>query len=464
MSKRLTCTLVATVATAALALGAGCALAADSPSGSSAPAPASQSLDDFLTWHGITLYGAVDVNVVDETHGVANSSTSPPVSQYLITKNSNTNTATIGANGISNSFVGLRGIEPIGGGWSALFRIESGFDPLTGRLSDGTDSIVAQNGLTTAKQGTTEADSSRAGQPFNQAAYFGVTHPVYGALTFGRQNSIMADGVVAYDPQQQAYAFSIIGYSGVAGGAGSTEDYRLDNTVKYAGHVGPVNFGGMIQASGALGSNDTAYGANVGLKGKIFSVDAYWMQKNDAVSAASLTAAQMTTVKDPSNSIAATISDDTARAIMGKANLNRLQLYAAFEQITYRNPKNPVEDGAVSVGDYVLAVVNNTAYDREKTLNIAWGGARYAVTPKLDIAGAIYHYRQDAYAANGCATAIAASCSGEEWVFSLSGIYHLTSYLDGYAGVMHSAVSGGLDYGYLHDNTADPTVGLRLRF
>ena len=61
MSKRLTCTLVATVAAAALAL-AGSALAADSPSGSQSP-------DDFLTWHGITLYGAVDVNLVDETHG-----------------------------------------------------------------------------------------------------------------------------------------------------------------------------------------------------------------------------------------------------------------------------------------------------------------------------------------------------------------------------------------------------------
>jgi predicted porin len=385
------------------------------------------------------------------------------VSQYLITKNSNTNTATIGANGISNSFVGLRGIEPIGQGWSVLFRLESGFDPLTGRLSDGTDSVVAQNGVTLTKQ-TTSADSSRAGQPFNQAAYFGVTHPVYGTLTFGRQNSIMADGVVAYDPQQQAYAFSIIGYSGVAGGGGSTEDYRLDNTVKYAGHAGPVNFGGMIQASGALGSDDTAYGANIGLKGKIFSVDAYWMQKNDAVTAASLTAAQMGTVKDTSNAIAATISDDTSWAIMGKANLDRLKLYAAFEEITFSNPKDPVAAGSTSVGDYDLAVVNNAAYDHERTLNIAWGGARYSVTPKLDIAGAIYHYGQNSYSGNGCSTAKAASCSGEEWVLSLSGIYHLTSWLDGYAGIMHSAVSGGLDFGYLHDNTADPTVGMRLRF
>ena len=107
--------------------------------------------------------------------------------------------------------------------------MKSGFDPLTGRLSDGTNSIVAQNGVALTKQ-TTSANSSRAGQPFNQAAYFGVTHPVYGALTFGRQNSIMADGVVAYDPQQQAYAFSIIGYSGVAGGGGSRPRTTVSTT------------------------------------------------------------------------------------------------------------------------------------------------------------------------------------------------------------------------------------------
>ena len=62
----------------------------------------------------------------------------------------------------------------------------------------------------------------RASRPTNSAL-----------LTFGRQNSLMADDLLKYDPQLQSQAFSPIGYAGTSGGLGDTEDKALDDMIKY---------------------------------------------------------------------------------------------------------------------------------------------------------------------------------------------------------------------------------------
>ena len=54
----------------------------------------------------------------------------------------------------------------------------------------------------------------------------------YGTLTYGLQSGLLLDNFAKYDPQSQAQAFSVIGYSGFASGGGATETARFDS-IKY---------------------------------------------------------------------------------------------------------------------------------------------------------------------------------------------------------------------------------------
>ena len=80
-------------------------------------------------------------------------------------------------------------------------------------------------------------------------------------------------------------AFSLIGYSGTAGGGvGSTEASRWDNSVKYIFTYGPFHAAGMY----TNGGQDTpmvndGYGANAGVTYMGFSVDGFYTKENGAV-------------------------------------------------------------------------------------------------------------------------------------------------------------------------------------
>ena len=93
--------------------------------------------------------------------------------------------------------------------------------------------MIRNNGRLYQDQ-SANSDGSRCGQAFNGSAYGGVSNPIYGTLTVGRQQSLELDSVSSYDPMGLAPAFALLGYSGgTAGGIGSTETARWDNSVKY---------------------------------------------------------------------------------------------------------------------------------------------------------------------------------------------------------------------------------------
>ena len=68
--------------------------------------------------------------------------------------------------------------------------------------------------------------------------YTGVSSPIWGTLTFGRQNTPLTDAVGAYDPMGGAYAFSVIGNSGMTCGDGDTETCRWTTAIKYRVNIG----------------------------------------------------------------------------------------------------------------------------------------------------------------------------------------------------------------------------------
>src|SRR6266404_3420901 len=140
-----------------------------------------------------------------QSHGAAFDPKSAVGSSYLIQKQNRGSIWTLAPNALSNSFIGIKGIEPIGGNVSVVFDLDAGFDPYSLQFSNGPGSIAASNGIPQNLQGS-YSDSSRAGQWYNGQGYVGVSSPTYGTLTVFRQNSLTLDAVFDYDPFGASYA------------------------------------------------------------------------------------------------------------------------------------------------------------------------------------------------------------------------------------------------------------------
>ena len=426
-------------------------------------APA-KAQDDSLTLMGVTLYGTVDIGLAHLDHGAPLSQAYAAGLPFLLQKFNNRPITSLAPNGLSQSRIGVSGVEPIGDDVSAVFKLETGFLPTSGQLADGPKSLIASNGVPLDQQHES-GDSSRAGQPFQSAAYAGLQSKTFGTLTYGRQNGLILDNLGKYDPQQQAQAFSPIGYSGVAGGGGDTEDARLDQALKYAVQYRFVRVAVLHQFErpGGLpgGSDQVDVGGDFAGSWGALSMDAAYAHISDAVSAAPLTAAQALTAP---GTLAGTVSDNTAWTLQGRYTVKQLKLYAGYEHIELADPSRPIAKGADTIGGYELSTVSNTAYAHPKIQQFYWLGARYAVTPRLDLSAAWYRNAQNSYKGNGCADRSASSCSGAHNEASLVAAYKLTRHFDVYAGLNHSSASGGMASGYLNPALRPQMGGVRFSF
>ncbi len=433
--------------------------------------PIPQPADGSLTLHGITLYGIVDVGLQYESHGAPFNDYFPAGSADIVQKNSNKSQFGATPSNLSQSRVGLQGLEALEvGDWYGVFKLETYFNPQSGEISDALKSLVQNNGRTAATQ-TTNIDSSIAGQIFEQS-FVGLSSATFGSLTFGRQNTLLADGIAKYDPQGASQAFSLIGLSGTTAGGGDTEDRRVDSSLKYVEHVGPVHFGAEYKFNGASGAANTLVQADIGAEYLGASVDAYFGHVRDAIAVAALSAPQVAELPglgfSPSNSLTATISDNTTYGIMALYNFGAPKIYAGYEHIQFANPTTPLAAGFDDIGGYKLAFVNNAAFPNDKNLQVFWAGAKYTVLSKLDLTAAYYGYKQNSYGIGknaGCATNVAGTCSGTEAAVTFSADYRFTKRFDVYGGVMYTNVAGGLASGFdFSTNTVDPTIGFRFRF
>jgi len=60
------------------------------------------------------------------------------------------------------------------------------------------------------------------------------------------------------------------------------------------------------------------------------------------------------------------------------------KLFGGYEHIQLSNPNNPLNAGAFLQGGYIGGAVNNLNFITTKTLQTAWVGVRYAITPALE--------------------------------------------------------------------------------
>jgi predicted porin len=475
--------------------------------------------DCTLTWHGITVYGAYDVGVGWVSHGL-------PENGYnyegasLVNRNARGSRFVLAPNNLQQTGIGIRGKEQFAPGWYVVFNGSTGLNPQSGLLANASATQFINNGLPRAAYSYT-IDGARAGQPFNDEYYGGVSSDHYGTLTFGRQRSLGTDAMLQYDPAGGSYAFSYIGYNGTLAGGGDTENSRWDTAVKYRLTYGPVHFGMMYKfADGSGGcfssatvwsagpisgtptsvctpesAHNNAYGFDVGGGNEKFSADFVYQHYNQAISVLNpLLGPQSPT--DPfqsttnsintnpitgdnliptTNTLNGIVTDNNAMMLAVKYKWNRFRFYAGYEYIWQNNPSNPLGVGASDQGGYVLSSVEDNNLDSEKLVNIWWAGAKYAVDPKTDVTFAWYQQRQNDFRIPPECSASAgfrASCAGSLNETSLYADHHLTKRFDVFGGLAYSYVTGGLAIAiphgpgvrYNHNSNFAPTIGVRFAF
>ena len=431
-------------------------------------------LPDQLTWHGVTIYGTIDVGYAYQTNGCplgAIVSDLEYMPYGLATRNfTGQPISTLTGSALEQSKIGVKIEESIGMGWAALGKIDTGFDPMTGQLIDGCSSFIQNAGKAYWIQNST-SDSGRCGQAFNGVAYGGVTNPVYGTLTMGRQATLELDAIGAYDPLSLSYAFSFLGYSGINSGMGSTQAARWDNSVKYIYTYGPVHAAVMYGDGGdATGMFGPGFGANVGATYGGFSVDAVYTKENSAVNLS-------TTSKDPlgAQTLAASISDNEGWSVMAKYAYEfgdgfkdggacgglkdapcpppaKLTVFGGYTHIDVGNPHNPVYSGDAA-GGYPLTVSatlpDNNAFTTDKILQFFWTGAKYELPSGWSFAAAYYHVSQNSYIADNVACT-----AGGASLLQCAGVYDQGSFLVDYAFNKHLDVYAGVTYGRVEDGLA----------
>jgi predicted porin len=448
-------------------------------------------VDDSLTFHGITLYGIIDVGIQNQTHGAPISDYFVAGSAEVVQKNSNHPVTGVTPSNLSNSRIGLQGVEPLVGDWSGVFKLETYINPQSGQIADALKSLVQNNGRSLATQNT-NVDSSASGQTFIQS-FAGVSSKTFGTFTFGRQNTVLADGISKYDPNYASQAFSYIGISGGPAGGGDTQNRRLDSSVKYVGAFKPAegvgaHLSAQYKFNQSTGSANTAYEVSFGGDYAGFSADVYYAKIKDAVALGALSAPQVAGLPalcpdpvpaggscvsaSPSNALAATVSDNTSYAFMGLYNMGVLKFFGGYEHIKFANPETPLAAG-FDVAAYRVAYVNvqsgpKSTYVNDKTLQVYWAGVRYTVIPELDLVGAYYGVKQNAYGTGtnaGCSTNQSGTCSGTEDIISFDADYRLSKRFDAFVGAMYSGVRDGLANGFLfHTTDITTTAGVRFKF
>jgi predicted porin len=467
--------------------------------------------DCSLTWHGVTVYGTYDVGVGWVSHGLPENAYNYE-GESLINRNGYQSRFVIAPNNLSQTGLGIRGKEEFLPGWSVVFNASTGINPQSGRLANMAETNIANNGLPRASYSET-GDGARAGQPFNDEFYAGISSTQFGTLTFGRQRALGTDTMLAYDPAGGSYAFSYIGYNGTMAGGGDTEDTRWDEALKYRLTVGPVHFGAMYKFVDGSGgcysasatwtaatctpekSHNSAYGFNGGGNYGKLSADVVFQHVNQAISvlnpllgAQSLTQPYQSTTNsintNPINGANAIGMDNTEygivtdnNALMGalKYTWDKFKVFAGYEYIWQANPANPLGVGASAQGGYLLSGVEDDNLDAPKRVQVWWTGAKYAVDKKTDITFAWYHQLQHDFRVPSTCSPTAgfrASCAGTLNEWSLYTDHHFTKRFDAFAGIAYSNVSGGLGIAiphgpgvpYDYNSNLAPTIGSRFTF
>ncbi|WP_051888234.1 porin [Caballeronia sordidicola] len=299
--------------------------------------------NDASAQSSVTLYGMMDLGV-----------------QYLTHTNAkHDSTVGLQSGNVYPSDFGLVGREDLGGGYAAVFRLESGVN-----LANG------------AQQSPTSF--------FNRSAYVGITSP-YGTFTLGRQYKIMFDMTVYYDPTFMAqYSLLSAGLIPQTSGVTNAIKYKSPTVAGFSGEA-EYSFGQEQPGHMAAG---TYMAAGLDYQFRSFSTRVVYEQTRGSVAAPVDTSSQI----DKRFSAAAKLRIGTATLFAGYLNVNgalhlspvgNMYWGGAFYQIT------PAFGLSASVEHYQTRqeLGNPNWFILEGTYNISKRTSLYAFAGYLDVNG-----------------------------------------------------------------------------
>jgi predicted porin len=496
----------------------------------------STAADCPLSWGPFTLYGTYDIGVGYNTNGAAYTAAWNNGVDSFITNQNHGVKWLFTPNGLSQSVVGVKMSLPLPflsgpflSGWSLIGTVETGFNPYGGYLASAQLSQVQNNGQALVLKGANN-DSSRAGQWDNSQGFIGLSNKTYGTLTVGRVNTLSLDAINSYDPMGGSYAFSPLGFSGSFAGFGNTEAARANTAVKYRLDLpssdganfrvaGLVQWGGYDQGNGTNGLYQGQVGADFNMfRGTPYagtlSLDGIGSYAKDAVNVGTFNGTCATLATGPfagqtactsgipmfysNTDVTATLSNNTGFMAVAKYKWQALTVYGGYAWLKQADPSDDFLNGFRTIGGFnVPATIpstipgaaklfptqftNFTNFNIPRIAPYFWVGAKYAITPQLDVTGAFYYQQQSNFNTTACtgvtstftepngnkfsiATASSSKCAGTEDAISALIDWRPVKRVDLYAGVMISNVYGGLANGFQATQNIAPTGGIRIKF
>jgi predicted porin len=252
---------------------------------------------------------------------------------------------------VSTDRWGLRGNEDLGGGLSAIFDLENGFNIDSGKFSNG-------------------------GDEFGRQAWVGIASTQWGSVTMGRQYDFLVDFVAPLSATGSGFGGNIADHP--FDNDNLNNDLRMNNSVKLrSATYDGVTLGGAYAFSNAAGgfSDNNAYSLGAQWAGGPFNLAVAYLQAN-----------QPGGVNQPTNTGGALSSSDgdatltgARQRILGAAGrytFGAATVGLVFTRTMLDDPHQITQGGAYSTLNGDLLTFNN--YE----LN-----ARYAVTPAFMLGG-----------------------------------------------------------------------------
>ncbi len=457
--------------------------------------------------YGVRFYGTIDVGGGYMTNPTPIDKLAGSALGWFPVKNSGargSNKFTATANGLSLSNMGIQIKEDLGGGWSFVGQVEAGFNPYSFDLASSPGTVHENTGLTLLQQHLS-ADGGANGFFYNDLGFAGLSHPIWGTLTVGRQNDLGRDATIAYDAMGNSYATSYIGFFGATAGAGVTEDSKVTTAVKYRVNFGNWRLGLFSQIGGydAGNASNAVYQGNIGgdwhvgpgvLSAEVvgsFTKDAVAESLSGGVSVANALGFPTTVSLTTPQALTATLSNNTAVMAVAKYTMDKLKLYAGYEWIQFAPPSDPstsftditgtlICNGCL-LGGLPVTIANTTYNAQHRIQQTAWVGARYSLTSTLDMAVAYYHADVSEIAGTGvkvgspsvtdpsslvCASNAVASgnCHGTADAASFLLDWQFAPKWDTYFTTLYAKLGGGQASGLANNSNWATSVGLRFRW
>jgi predicted porin len=361
---------------------------------------------------------------------------------------------------------------------------------MSGALLNGVHSVQEMIGVPLAQQ-VGYGDSNSQGKFYNGQGFLGFSNDTWGTLTFFRQNSMGQDLYLAYDPMALSPAFSVPGFFGGFAGGGDTQDRKDTTAIKYRVNVANWHFGAYGQVGGyedgnsGRGAIQGDIGADFKVGPGIFSTDVVAGFRKDAVAVTLGGAVNNLTgfgIPTGTQTMTATISNNTDVIVGAKYTVDRLKLYAGYEWIQFANASDHPTSFTDIAGDFVCAGcagingtnINSSPFAHgDKIQQLVWVGGRYALTDSLDVSAAYYRLWQNDFS-GGLANAAGLTCSQlsagqSSCAGSLNAVSALIDWKfapkwDTYIGTMYEKLEGGTANGFLSRDTWQTTAGVRFRW